>query len=416
MRPKRKLWHQPMLYRIVLLTLVLSGIPFETIAEEQTVIVFAGKHARLDTPISVAIPDALQKYRHFTLSRLDTDKSVAVQTVLGGKPTLMWILKDPLAAGKTRRYRLAPTDRTPATKQTVAIDDDGKQLRVMVAGKPVLVYNAAVVPSPDRKTSYYDRSGYIHPIYNPSGQALTDDFAPDHPHQHGVMFPWTNTTFEGRDINFWDQQKQRATVKHVAVESSVSGSVFGEFTAKLHHVDITSPDKPKVALAETWHVRIYNTSNGFLFDLKSRQQAVSSPLQIKQYHYGAMAIRGHRNWLTPGQGDFLTNEGKTRKNGNHSRPHWVDVHGFVDGKTTGVTIFCDPRNFRSPQPVRLHPSKPYFCFAPMVLGGFAITSDKPYISRYRFFVHDGKLDVKVAEQLWNDLVDPPQVKITFSTK
>jgi len=48
----------------------------------------------------------------------------------------------------------------------------------------------------------------------------------------------------------------------------------------------------------------------------------------------------------------------------------------------------------------------------MVLGGFAITSDKPYISRYRFFVHDGKLNTSVAEQLWNDLADPPQVKIT----
>ena len=51
-----------------------------------------------------------------------------------------------------------------------------------------------------------------------------------------------------------------------------------------------------------------------------------------------------------------------------------------------------PANFRSPQPVRLHPNKPYFCFAPMVPGAFEIAPGRPYVSRYRLVLHDGRPD------------------------
>lgn len=77
---------------------------------------------------------------------------------------------------------------------------------------------------------------------------------------------------------------------------------------------------------------------------------------------------------------------------------------------TGVAIFCSPNNFRAPQPVRLHPKKPYFCFAPMVLGPFAIAREKPLVSRYRFVVHSGPLDLELAGRVWRDFKDPPQAR------
>jgi hypothetical protein len=67
------------------------------------------------------------------------------------------------------------------------------------------------------------------------------------------------------------------------------------------------------------------------------------------------------------------------------------------------------QNFRAPQPVRLHPGKPYFCFAPMILGDFAIEPGKPYVSRYRYYLHTGEPDQAVNERIWNDYADPPQV-------
>ena len=78
---------------------------------------------------------------------------------------------------------------------------------------------------------------------------------------------------------------------------------------------------------------------------------------------------------------------------------------------TGVTIFCHPENFRAPQPVRLHPSMPYFCFAPMVLGDFTIEKSEPYVSRYRFLIHDGPVVPDASDRHWHDLATPPTVEI-----
>ncbi|MCY2986648.1 MAG: hypothetical protein NTY19_02110 [Planctomycetota bacterium] len=40
---------------------------------------------------------------------------------------------------------------------------------------------------------------------------------------------------------------------------------------------------------------------------------------------------------------------------------------------------------------------------------FAIEPGQPYTSRYRFFVHDGKLDV--AHRLWSDYSQPVKVSV-----
>ena len=97
---------------------------------------------------------------------------------------------------------------------------------------------------------------------------------------------------------------------------------------------------------------------------------------------------------------MLTSEGKARANGNHSRPDWVALYGEIDGQICGIVAMNHPSNFRAPQPVRLHPKKPYFCFAPMVLGDFAIEPDEPYISRFRFVAFDGKPNQAELNQIW----------------
>jgi hypothetical protein len=337
---------------------------------------------------------------------------VPVQLAPGKTPAVVWMLDEPLKAGQSRRYELKTAIPLPKVlgPPAVRVEDDGRALNVSIDGKAVLTYNHAVVPSPIAGEPYYRRSGYLHPVRNPRGEVLTDDFAPDHAHQHGIMFAWTKCTFEGKPAEFWNQKLQLGTVEHAALEAVGGGEVFGHFAATLRHVALRAPGGPKAALIETWTVRVYRRTDGFLFDIDSTQRcATKSPLEIEQYHYGGMAVRCRREWI--GKGDFLTSEGGTRKDGNHTRPKWCDVHGEIAGRPTGIAALCHPGNFRFPQPVRLHPDKPYFCFAPMVLGAFRIEPGRPYVSRYRFYVHDGKLDPAVAEALWNDYARPAEVRI-----
>jgi len=373
--------------------------------------VAAGDRDRQDVAVTVELPPSLRGQRSFTLLRQKDSRPIPVQFDPAAGRRVAWIIRDKLPAGQVRRYRLAPAAAAPAMGG-VSVQDDGMHLLVEVGGKPVLTYNHAVVPSPDPKQPYYQRSGYLHPVFNPSGQVVTDDFNPDHMHQHGIMFAWTKATFEGRPANCWDQKGGQGRVEHVKVEAIGSGAVFGFFSVRLRHVSLAAPDGPKPMLDEVWHVRVYNFPARFLFDLESRQTcAGTSPFTVEKYHYGGLMIRGHRAWGKPG-GDFLTDEGKTRENGNHSRPRWCDIHGLIEGRTTGVMIMSDPDNFRFPQHVRLHPTMPYFCFAPAVLGSFTIAPGKPpYVSRYRFCVHDGPIAPDVAGRLWHDFAHPPQVRV-----
>lgn len=399
--------------------LAMLAVPIHAYGAEQTepvmLEVLASDFDRESCVVVTALPPALRGRQHFALTRIDNGRPIPVQVQAGDTPSIAWILHEKLAAGKVRQYRLASRTEKPVDAEAVILKDDGKRLHVKIGDKPVLVYNQTVVPSPDPKTPYYAKSGHIHPVFNPSGQMVTDDFNPDHAHQHGIMFAWRKTTFEGRSTNGWDQKVGTGKVEHVELVDFTSGPVLGSFTARLRQVDLTAPGGPKPALDETWHVRIYNIGDRFLFDIESTQTCASgAPVVVEEMHYGGLMIRGHADWQEHKDFDYLTSEGKTKLDGNHTRPMWVDIYGPLDQKMTGVTIMGHPDNFRFPQPVRLHPTMPYFCFTPAFLGSFTIEPGKPYVSRYRFCVHEGKPDQKAIEQLRQDYAHPVNVRVVPS--
>jgi hypothetical protein len=391
--------------------------------------VSAGAHARHGTPVIFALPEALRSARAVTLTELGTETERAVDAQVleapGMPPSVAWIIRDPLPSGSTRRYRLDAASAGLSHRAAVTCIGDGKHLRLQAGDRPVLQYNTALVEPPGGIESCFRRSGQIHPVYTPSGRIVSDDFPPDHAHQHGVFFAWVNTTFEGHPLDFWNQKTETGRIAHAAVLGMAGGPVFGQFQVKLRHEDMTAAGGPRPVLDEVWTVRAYPASDVFLIDFESRQTcAGASPLTINQYHYGGMGLRGHRDWFDPsvkgnnppdparsGKSDFLTSEGKNRATGNHTRPTWVDLAGLVDGQPAGVALLDHPDNFGFPQPVRLHPNKPYFCFAPMVLGRFEIVPGREYVSRYRFVVHDGMPEARELERHWHDYAEPPGIKI-----
>jgi hypothetical protein len=381
-------------------------------ADTVEVEVQAGKCDRQGVPVYLELPAALRSWSGYQLTDAATGRSVPVQLEKGPSPRLVWMIDDRLAAGSTRRYRLARQDGGADAMPAVRLTRDDRRVRIEVEGKPVLDYNHAVIPSDNPNEPWFRRSGFIHPVFDPAGRVVTDGMPPDHMHQHGIMFAWVDTRLEGRPVDFWNSAKQQGEVRHVALGDLCSGPVFGSFTARLDHVDLTAPGGPKVALHETWQVRVYRRTDGFLFDLVSTQTcAGSSPLVLRQYHYGGMTFRGARPWFGVGKCDFLTSEGKTRADGNHTTARWCDIHGPLEGRVSGVTVFCHPMNCRYPQALRLHPDKPYFCWAPVVSGPITIESGKPYVSAYRYYVHEGELEPALADRLGTDFGDPLVARI-----
>ena len=300
-------------------------------------------------------------------------------------------------------------------------------ITVTVRGKPVLTYNKATLTGPEGTEPYYRRSGHIHPIWNPDGQIVSGDFPADHLHQHALFFAWTKCEFEGRKVEFWNQKLELGRVAHERVLKVENGDKSGGFKVRLTYMETANQKKPKPVLHETWTIRVYDDSKDhFRFDITSEQTcATSSPLKIQKYHYGGMALRGSNEWIDTSLRDeirkweqakkkkpdariaeperkynYLTSDSLKWKEGNHSRPNWVSLHGRIDGKATGIAVLGHPKNFRAPQPVRLHPNMPYFCWAPMVLGEFEIAPGKPYVSRFRYIVHKGGPNSRGLDKAW----------------
>ncbi|MEM6915218.1 MAG: PmoA family protein [Verrucomicrobiota bacterium] len=261
----------------------------------------------------------------------------------------------------------------------------------------VLVYNKAPTADAAENDPVFTRTGYIHPVFTPSGKQITDDFAPDHPHQHGLFFAWTKTSYEGRAPEFWNEKKEAGKIHYdETVKLIEEGDEIG-FVVKQRWEDLKAPEAPQPVLRETWEVLVQQRNNYYEIEITSIQEILGdSPLTIEMNKYGGMAIRGSREWM--GERDTLmtTSEGHGRTEGNHTRPEWVKMSGLVDGEPCGIVALQHPENFRFPQWVRLHPSKPYFVFAPMVEEPFTIEPGDTYTSRYRYLVFDGKDPLGVA--------------------
>ncbi len=59
------------------------------------------------------------------------------------------------------------------------------------------------------------------------------------------------------------------------------------------------------------------------------------------------------------------------------------------------------QKFRATQSARIHPSKPYFVYAPCVDGEFQIDHEHPYFASYRFLITDSLANPGWLNDQWN---------------
>lgn len=386
-----------------------AGIPTYTVA------VAADRFDREETPVSFPLPDGASG-QSFQLVD-GSGRAIPVQLTAGRQATF---ILDRLAAGATKRYRLEAVEAGPASWRGIQIQRQEGAVTLTVAAQPVLRYNAGETPLPGPEIDpVYRRGGYIHPVYTPSGKIITDDYPPNHLHHHGIWAAWTRTVFEGRAPDFWNMGDRKGTVEPVSLDTTWSGPVHAGFRARHRYVDLTAPT-PKDALNETWTVHLYNVQGSArpyrIFDLEVVQTTTSSsPLLLPEYHYGGVGFRGRREWDGAENTFFLTSEGMDRRNGHGTRARWCHIGGYVDGTLAGVGILGHPENFRFPQPMRIHPTEPFFNWAPSQTGDWAIQPGQPYVARYRFVVYDGAPDASQLDRLWNDYAYPPAVMVSAPT-
>jgi len=352
---------------------------------------------QVEIPVSAPLPAGVDGAKSWRLVRSSDGKELPVQFRNG---SAFWI--DSLAAGAKVEYRLeaAAPGSFPAVGCTTV---EGSHLTFRFEDKDILRYNTGVVQPPAGTDPVYAYSGYLHPVWTPSGRTITGDFAKGNEHQHGIWSTWRHAEFEGRKVNAWAPLEKVGRVEFVKLDETVSGPVFGGFRARQRLLDPNAPGGPKPAQIDGWDVKVFATRNVRVFDLDTTQScAGDSPLTVLKFHYGGLGFRGPAEWEGKDGVAFLTSEGKTRLDGNGTAARWVTM----TGKDACFGLLCHPTSFRGPQPTRLNPGGPFFCWVPAADAPFQIEPGKPYAARYRFIASDRPLTPDEMNLHWAAYADP----------
>lgn len=409
------------LHTVLTISIVLFITPAPPHAAEETdglirVSVEAGGLTRVDTPLSVS----LDSVAHLLDEPLDlveiTDRGrrpVLCQIETTECPILYFVLPGKTEPERTRVFELVPGQR--AAEKSVRNLRETKTLRIVCNDKEVLTYHHAPCPPPEGASALYTRSGFIHPLRSPAGEELTRIHPPDHVHHMGLWNPWTKARFEGRHVDFWNLGSGTGTVRFRRFASTADGPVVGGFDALHEHVDLKAPDREKIALYENWKVRVWNLGDserpGWLIDFASTMRcATPSPLVLEKYRYGGFGFRAAASF---DEGDYLTSEGKTRKDGHATRARWCIVHGPTAQGPAGIVFMGHPQNRDYPEPMRIWNGRPeiFFNFCPVQAEEWTLEGGEVYLLRYRLFVYDGTITADVADRFQRDFGEPPAVRV-----
>lgn len=308
-----------------------------------------------------------------------------------------------LLSGEVKDFKLIKEKNTASKAEILVTDVVAK---FMVNGKQVIGLQTGKKDLPAGIDPVFRRGGYIFPVLSPSGLSVADDYPLNHKHHHGIWAAWTKTEFEGRHPDFWNMGDKTGTILFEGIKNTKPGAVFASLESRNAYIDRSINPNKKV-LDEDWEIKVYNLSGAekpyYLFDLELRQNlSGTSALKLPEYLYGGLGFRGNGEWNGEGKTNFLSSEGKDRTNGHATTSNWIHIGGKIKGELTGITILSHPDNFRSPQPMRVHPSEPFFCYAPSQAGDFEISPGKPYVTQYRFIVYDGEPDIAFINNMWND--------------
>lgn len=296
--------------------------------------------------------------------------------------------------------------------ESMSIEQTDQGITIKQGEAVVLTYVKVAPKAPAGMDPVFERSGCLHPVQSPAGRTVTTMFPADHAHQHGIFTAWVNTTYDGQPVDFWNLAGRTGRVLHERVVSTFQEGKSAGFEVDLIH----RAEESKVdVLRERWKVTGYATDGPYhQFDLETTQTALTDkPLIVNKYHYGGVALRGPVRWLNDADGyarqhpeltreatGFLNDLGSDRAEGNHEHARWVALWGLIDDQPVSIAVLCHADNFRAPQAARLHPTKPYFCYAPCVDASFTIDREHPFKSRYRFLVTDARPDPEWLTQQW----------------
>ncbi|HTG44300.1 MAG TPA: DUF6807 family protein, partial [Verrucomicrobiae bacterium] len=196
------------LYLVLALALSAGGT-LRAAGRPYSIVIHAGAYDRHQTPVFFKIPP--EAGTQYSL-RDDQGKIIPAQVDAKGNGCF---IQNSLRRGDSKRYLfVAPQLGSGSERLVDLVPQVGGAVEITVGGRPVFRYHSQKTKPPrDGIKPIFARGGYLHPIVTPRGKTVTDDYATNHLHHHGVWFAWTKAQFDGRATDFWNMGDGKGTVE-----------------------------------------------------------------------------------------------------------------------------------------------------------------------------------------------------------
>ena len=332
---------------------------------------------------------------------------------------LWWIM--PAGAEGERRFRLTrilakvppvwQVERDGRRQCVDVIELSAWEPRPLRPKMPVLRYNQGNVPVPEGTHPHfapgesYERGDYIHPLFGPDGEEMTEDYPKDHPHHRGVWWSWPVTRWKDQVADIW------AVVGVWARPAGNPRIATGRVFAVIEAENVWKFGKEEQPIVrEEVLIRAFPQTDGCRFvDVEVQLTALADDVAIggrPKAGYGGFSLRAapcEDRKIMP----HLDPEG------SDPRRSWIDYSGaFAGGKgASGVAIFEHVTNPDYPNPLHEYPGCNCVMPAYPEMREVTLSKDKPLVLKHRLWIHtDGPDEAKLAH-VWTAYAKPLNVTI-----
>lgn len=281
-------------------------------------------------------------------------------------------------------------------------EDDGNRLRLMDAANPVFVYNYNTVAAPEGVDPKFSRACYIHPLYSPAGDVLTQDFPSDHHHHRGVFWGWPLSYIGERRMDIWTLANARPWFNRWTTREANESSATLGF---VNHWRFDGEDESQVE--ETVQVVVHPAVNG--------GRALDFTLQFKNFSTETLSVRGQsgkgyggfcfRPDATRKPLTFTTAKGQMTEDALSWPTPWADVSSTAAaGITSGAAIFQHPANPGFPHDGWMFRHYGFLGVSWPHEETVSYAPGEGFTLRYRLYLHDGPADAAKLASLFDDYV------------
>jgi len=430
--------NRPMVIALVLLGIVVTA----STAAETTLIVKDpdGAAGRVGAPVSIAVDLKkvfgeevdFQRLRLAEQTGKGEARSVPVQFMPdaeGATSGMLWWLMPPGPKGE-RRFQLTVAAEPTTAALGTRYDQKRELVDVAEGDLPVLRYNHGTVPPPPEIMAkfergrehplYYARGDYIHPLFGPDGEQITDDYSLNHPHHRGVFWSWPVLRWKGEVRDIWAvrvlaSQPGGAWARPVAMRRVGAGPVLAVIDAE--NVWKWGDEDPIVG--EDVLIRAFRSCRrSRVVDVQVRLQGLVDDVSIGGRPgpgYGGFAVRTFPTF--PNRKIVMHIDPPQAK----PRKAWLHLTGdFPGGKgPAGMVLFehvANPSypNYPNTEKLDRIPDEypKWRCVLPCFPGSreVALPKDKPLVLRYRLWIHPGVSDEATVADMWACYAQPRAVR------